>query len=70
MVMLTPAQIRELRLAMGYKTHEFAELMGVTEDTVWRWQRGDRHPTYKKMVKLSQMWAEAVERGLFKSVPV
>ena len=69
MVMLEPKQIRELRLALGYKAPDFAELMGVSEDTIWRWERGDRHPTYKKMVKLSELWAKAVEKGLFRAVP-
>lgn len=68
MVMLTSTQIRELRLAMGYKAPDFAELFGVCEDTVWRWERDQTHPTYKKMVKLAELWADAVERGLFKKV--
>ncbi len=68
MVMLTNVQIRELRLAMGYRAPDFAELFGVAEDTIWRWERGDRHPTYKKMVKLSELWAQAVEKGLFKKM--
>lgn len=66
MVMLTPTQIRELRLAMGLRAPEFAELFGVCEDTIWRWERGERHPLYKKMVKLNELWNDAILKGLFK----
>lgn len=69
MVMLNNRQIRELRLALGLKAPEFAEIMGVTEDTIWRWERGDRHPTFKKLEKLGDMWTDATEKGLFKAVP-
>ena len=68
MVMLSPKQIRELRLALGLKAPEFAQMMSVTEDTIWRWERGDRHPTYKKMVRLNELWTDATEKGLFRAV--
>ena len=55
MVMLSPKDIRELRLALDLTGGELAQKIGVTEDTVWRWERGDRHPTYKRMVQLNQL---------------
>jgi transcriptional regulator with XRE-family HTH domain len=55
MVMLTPQDIRGLRLAMGLTGAEFAQRVGVSEDTIWRWEKGNRHPNYKRMEKLNEL---------------
>jgi len=55
MVMLTKDDIKELRLALGDTAAEFAARLGVSEDCIWRWERGNRHPTYKRMLQLNEL---------------
>lgn len=62
MVMLTPKDIRGIRMALGLTGGEFALKVGVTEDTVWRWERGDRHPTYKRMERLNELRDEVIQK--------
>jgi DNA-binding transcriptional regulator YiaG len=64
MVMLTKEQIRELRDALELSVYDFAKKLGVSIDAVYRWERGQRHPSWRQMQKLNKMWAEAERRGL------
>jgi DNA-binding transcriptional regulator YiaG len=64
MVMLTPKEIRGIRNAMGLSASEFAARNDVTEDTVWKWERGDRHPTYKRMLRLNELRDEVIQKTL------
>jgi len=59
MNMFTPEQIRSIRLGMRLSAAEFARLMNVSEDCIWRWERGNRHPTYRKMVMLNDLARKA-----------
>jgi DNA-binding XRE family transcriptional regulator len=59
MSMLTPERIRKIRLALGLTAAEFAARLGVSEDCVWKWERGNRHPTYKRMIALNKIAMEA-----------
>lgn len=41
---MTGEDIRRWRLARGLSQAELAELLGVAENTVWRWETGLRSP--------------------------
>jgi DNA-binding transcriptional regulator YiaG len=64
MVMLSPKDIRDLRIALGLTGPEFAERVGVTEDAVWKWERGARHPNYARMLRLNELRNEVIEKAL------
>lgn len=55
MLMLTPSEIRQLRLNLGMTAQKFAATLKVHIDTVFKWERGDRHPTYQKMIELNKL---------------
>jgi DNA-binding transcriptional regulator YiaG len=55
MAVMTPNQIRKTRLALGLTATEFAKRIGVSEDCFWKWERGDRHPAYRKMIELNKL---------------
>jgi DNA-binding transcriptional regulator YiaG len=55
---LSPAAIRECRLAAGLTQAEFAELIGVHEYTVRRWEHGQMRPNRLAVRALSQAMAE------------
>jgi len=44
----THAEVRNLRQRMGLSQAELAELMGVTEYTVWRWEHGGNRASGRK----------------------
>jgi len=64
MVMLNNVEIRGLRLSLGLTAPEMAVKVGVSEDTIWKWERGDRHPNYKRMVRLNELRDELIRRAL------
>jgi DNA-binding transcriptional regulator YiaG len=55
MVMFTPEKIRELRKRLGMNSTQFATLLGVTTNTVARWEIGDRHPRYDTAVRMNEI---------------
>jgi len=55
MLMLTPDQIKRIRKALGMNSTEFASLLGVTQNTVARWEIGDRHPRWEMMEKINNL---------------
>lgn len=55
MLMLTPQDIARLRKELGLSPTQFAAKLGVSENTVRRWEIGDRHPRYNMMVTLNEM---------------
>lgn len=58
MLMLNHLQIRQLRLALGETLKEFSSRMGVTPDTIVKWEGDRSHPTFSKMVKLNDLLKE------------
>lgn len=64
LVMMNGAQIKELRLSLGLTGAEFATKLGVSEDCVWKWEKGIRHPTWKKMQRLNDLLKDAEKKGL------
>ena len=61
MVMMTPEKIRRLRAWLDMTTTEFGALVGVSANTISRWEAGDRHPNYERMKDLNDL---ADERGV------
>lgn len=59
MVMLKPSDIKELREFLGLTRKEFAARVGVSDVTVWCWEAGTRHPTYRHLVRLNEIRDEA-----------
>jgi len=55
MNMFDKDQIRQLRLDLGMTAQQFADRLGVHVDTVWKWERGVRHPIYSMMVELNKL---------------
>lgn len=51
---LTPAEIRFLRTYLGYSSADFAKKMGVSKETVSRWENGARNmtKTAEKLLRL------------------
>jgi transcriptional regulator with XRE-family HTH domain len=39
---MTPSEIKSYRQRFGFKTSEFARAFGVTRQTVWTWETGER----------------------------
>ena len=58
MIMLTPIEIREIRQSLKLTAAQFAKLVGVSENCVWKWEGGQRHPTYGKMTILNELKAK------------
>jgi DNA-binding transcriptional regulator YiaG len=53
--MFTSKEIAAIRLSLGMTPAQFAFAMGVSENTVRRWEIGDRHPSYKRMESLDKL---------------
>jgi DNA-binding transcriptional regulator YiaG len=58
MEMLTPPMIKKIRLGLKMTAKKFADTLDVHIDTVFRWERGDRHPTYAKMEEINKLAAQ------------
>lgn len=54
---MTDAQIKELRKSLGYTQAKLAEELGVTANTVARYERGELRPSppVTKLLKLLEM---------------
>ena len=61
MHLLTPKEIRSVRLRVGDNPTRFAARLNVSENTVRRWEIGDRHPNYHSLRKLHRL---AVKVGM------
>ncbi len=55
MTMLTPDDIRRIRLDLGLTAQAFADKLDVHISTVFKWESGDRHPTYRKMTEINKL---------------
>ncbi len=53
MVMITPEVIHETRIALGDSAERFGARLGVTGNTVFRWESGERHPKYEMQIRLN-----------------
>jgi transcriptional regulator with XRE-family HTH domain len=68
MVMFDAKMIRELKKALGLSAREFGERVGVTGNTVFRWQAGSKFPSRRHQEALNKLRKEAEERGLLQQV--
>jgi transcriptional regulator with XRE-family HTH domain len=66
MLMLKPSQIKQLRLSLGMTRLEFALSLGLkSEQAVYQWESGRRHPRYEHLEKLNELLTQAQkEHGL------
>lgn len=55
MVMMTPQTIRFLRVSLGWSPTRLAAFLEVSENTVRRWEIGDRHPRYDSSEKMNKL---------------
>lgn len=62
-VSLNASTIRQLRLTVRMTQAQFAHLMGVDPNTVYRWEAGTRHPVTKKRQKLHRMVQKYLKGG-------
>lgn len=57
--MFTPHHIRLLRKRLGDSITQFGARVGVSANTVSRWEAGDRHPRYEHLERLTAIEAKA-----------
>ena len=55
MVMLDKDQIYELRMALGLSARAFGDLIGVTGNTVFRWESGTKFPSRRHQMELNKL---------------
>ncbi len=54
-------RIEAIRTQRGMKRQELADLMGVTRQTVYRWEQGDRMPDILTFIKLTRILGVHIE---------
>lgn len=52
----TGRKIRELRIQKELKVEEFAEIMHSSQNTIFKWQRGECLPTIDNLLVLSSLF--------------
>ena len=50
--------LRACRIIADIKVDEMAKLVGVTVDTIYKWEKGKSFPTAPQMVKIIQLFAD------------
>ena len=53
--------LRDLRASSGKTQKQIAEEMGVSHDTMRRWETGETHPTAPDAIKLVKLYGVAVD---------
>ena len=51
--LISPAEIRRRRLALGLSQDELGELLSVAQNTIARWERDELEPEHPGMLKLA-----------------
>ena len=66
MVMLDNIEIYELRKALGMTAAQFGAKIGVTGNTVFRWEaeRPTKFPNRRHLTELNKLRDEAIKKGL------
>lgn len=57
MNMLNAQDIRAIRISLGLNPTQFAARLNVSENTVRRWEIGDRRPRWEKMEEINHLAA-------------
>ncbi len=65
MVMLDKDEIAEIRRTLRLTAHEFGLEVGVTGNTVARWELGIRFPSRRHMLRLNEMRGKAERMKAF-----
>lgn len=60
----TPGYIRTLREALGLTQSQFGELVGVDKMTVWRWEKGQLHPSDESLAGIETAKRQAARKGV------
>ncbi|MEM4167770.1 MAG: helix-turn-helix transcriptional regulator [Candidatus Caldarchaeum sp.] len=50
------------RLLAGATAEEWAAILGVTRDTIWRWERGDSRPAIKRIPKVIKLVSNYLDK--------
>ena len=50
--------LKSCRIIAGIKAEEIAEAVGVTIDTIYKWERGKSFPNAPQMVKIIKLFAD------------
>ena len=59
MVMFDKDNIYELRMALGLSARALGELVGVTGNTVFRWEAGSKFPSRRHTIELNKLLEES-----------
>lgn len=62
-VEVTPDEIKALRVSLGLSQHDFAVRIGTTAPTIFRWEKGQRHPKGLYAKVLNDLARETESRG-------
>lgn len=54
-------RLRELRETKGLLQRELAELVGMSQSTVARWEAGDREPTLQTLPQLADVLGTSID---------
>lgn len=65
MLLIDAQIICDLRQALGLTADAFAKRLGVTQNTVFRWESGLRTPGREHQVAINHLLREAEKKGLF-----
>ena len=60
---MTPQEIKSLRDRLGLTAKEFADMVGVSENTVHRWVMGVRHASGSAVLLMRQLEKQTVNQG-------
>lgn len=55
---MTPQQIRTIRAWFNLTQEQLGERVGVSQNTVARWEMGQRHPGGPARLLLGQLWEQ------------
>lgn len=53
--------LKNLRAESGMKQKKVAEALGVSEDTIRRWENGDTYPNAPQAIELAKLYGVAVD---------
>ena len=50
--------LKACRIISGIKAEDLADTVGVTVDTLYKWEKGKSHPTAPQMIKIINCFAD------------
>lgn len=67
--MVQEAEVRSIRKKLGLSQEKLAEKLGVTRNTVSRWERGEVCPTADNLIALNRLLAQAEDPAATEEAP-